>query len=73
MAMALIVMAFLAATDPWKYRFVFDLVILVGVFMVGVHLYGFVKKNQPVIEHLEIVMYLILSLLAWYFYPQPSG
>jgi len=41
--------------------------------MVGVHLYGFVKKNQPVIEHLEIAMYLILSLLAWYFYPQPPG
>jgi hypothetical protein len=73
MAMAVIVMAFLAAMDPWKYRCIFDLVILVGIFMVGVHLYGFVKKNQPVVEHLEIAMYLILSVLAWYFYPQPPG
>ena len=63
----------LAAMDPWKYRSVFDLLILIGIFMVGVHLYGFLKKNQPIIEHLEIALYLILSLLAWYFYPQPPG
>jgi len=45
--MAMIIMAFLAASDPWKYRFVFEMLILVGIFMVGVHLYGFVRKNQP--------------------------
>jgi hypothetical protein len=71
--MAVIIMAFLAATDPWKYRFVFEMLVLIGIFMVGVHLYGFVKKNQPLIEHLEIVMYSLLSLFAWYFYPQPPG
>jgi len=71
--MAVIIMAFLAATDPWKYRFVFELLVLIGVFMVGVHLYGFVKKNQALIEHLEIVMYSLLSLFAWHFYPQPPG
>jgi hypothetical protein len=71
--MAVIIMAFLAATDPWKYRFVFELLVLIGIFMVGVHLYGFMKKNQPLIEHLEIVMYSLLSLFAWHFYPQPPG
>lgn len=70
-AMVLIIMAFLAATDPWKYRLVFDMMILVGVFMVGVHLYGFIKKNQPVVEHLEILLYALVSVLALYFYPQP--
>ena len=73
MVMAVIIMGFLAASDPWKYRFVFEMLMLIGIFMVGVHLYGFVKKNQPLIEHLEIVMYSLLSLLAWYFYPQPPG
>jgi len=72
-AMAIILMAFLAAGDPWKYRFVFELLILVGIFMVGVHLYGFMQKNQPIIEHIEIALYSLLSLLAWHFYPQPSG
>lgn len=71
--MAVIIMGFTAAMDPWKYRCMFELLILTGIFMVGVHLYGFVKKNQPVIEHLEIVMYSLLSLFAWYFYPQPPG
>ena len=71
--MALIIMAFLAASNPWKYRFVFEMLIFVGIFMVGVHLYGFIKKNQPLIEHIEIALYLLLSLSAWYFYPQPPG
>ena len=69
--MALIIMAFLAASNPWKYRFVFEMLVFVGIFMVGVHLYGFIKKNQPVVEHLEILLYSLVSLLAWYFYPQP--
>jgi hypothetical protein len=47
--------------------------IYLGILMAGVHLYGFVKKNQPIIEHLEIALYSLLSLLAWYFYPQPPG
>lgn len=67
---AMIAMAFLAASDPWKYRFVSEMLILVGIFMVGVHLHGFVRKNQPLIEHLEIGLHLLMSLLAWVFYPQ---
>jgi hypothetical protein len=72
-AMSVIIMAFLAARSPWEYRFVFQMLIIIGIFMVGVHLYGFLKKNQPLIEHLEIVLYSLLSLLAWYFYPQPPS
>ena len=71
--MAMMIMAFMTAGNPWKYRFIFEMLILVGVFLVGVHLYGFIEKNQPVIEHLEIVLYSLLSLLAWHFYPQPPG
>ncbi len=70
---AVLIMGLLAATDPWKYRFVFELFILICIFMVGVHLYGFVKKNQPLFEHLEIGMYAIMCLLTWYFYPLPPG
>ena len=69
----IIIMGYLSAWAPWKYRFVFELVILIGLFMVAVHLYGFIKKNQPLIEHLEIIVYSLLSLLAWYFYPQPPA
>ena len=71
--MAMMIMAFMAAGNPWKYRFIFEMLIFVGVFLVGVHLYVFIKKNQLVIEHLEIVLYSLLSLLVWRFYPQPPG
>ena len=67
--LAIIIMAVLAAVDPWKYRFVFDMVIFIGIFQVIVHAYGFFKKTQPLIEHLEIIMYAGLSLLTWIFYP----
>jgi hypothetical protein len=66
-----IILAFMASRDPWAYRSVFDLVILLGVFQVGVHAYGFIRKTQPLVEHLEIGLYALLSALAWLFYPQP--
>lgn len=65
------IMAYLAAYNPWEYRFVFDLVMGIGVFMVLVHVYGFVKKKQPLIEHLEIPLYSVVTILCWYFYPKP--
>lgn len=69
--MPVIILAYLAARDPWGYRFVFDLVILIAIFQVMVHLYGFIRRRQPVIENLEIILYSILAILTWFFYPQP--
>jgi len=66
-----IIMAYVAAGNPWEYRFIFDLVLWIGTFMVAVHFYGFLKRNQPLIEHLEVFFYSGLILLAWYFYPNP--
>ncbi len=60
---------YLAARDPWQYRPVFDLLIVLGVFLTAVHVYGFVRRSQPVFENLEIVLYPLVSALAWYFYP----
>jgi hypothetical protein len=72
-ALSIALMGYLAAHDPWQYRFVFDLVILIGIFLIGVHTYGYIKKNQPVIENVEIILYALVSLLAWYLYPhQPA-
>ena len=67
----LIILLYVGARDPWEYRVLFDFLILATIFAAGVHFYGFVKKSQPLIEHLEIFMYIGLTLLSWYFYPQP--
>ena len=46
---------------------------LIGIFLIGVHAYGYLKKNQPVIENVEIILYALVSFLAWYLYPvQPA-
>jgi hypothetical protein len=66
-----IILMYIGARDPWEYRVVFDLVILATIFAAGVHLYGFLKRSQPVIEHVEIFMYIGLTLVTWYFYPHP--
>ncbi len=70
-SLPVIIVAYLAAIKPWEYRFLFVLVILIGVFQVLVHGYGFIRRTQPLIEHLEIILYALLSVFAWYFYPQP--
>jgi hypothetical protein len=72
-ALSIAIMGYLAAHDPWQYRFVFDLVILIGIFLIGVHAYGYIKKNQPVVENVEIILYALVSLMSWYLYPhQPA-
>jgi len=64
---------YLAARNPWQYRPVFELVMVLGVFGAGVHVYGFIRKSQPMIENLEIGVFLLASALAWYFYPRPPA
>ena len=71
LALPLIILMYIGARDPWEYRVVFDLAILSGIFLLAVHVYGFMKKSQPLFEHLEIIMYTAFLLLTWYFYPQP--
>ena len=69
-ALAIAILCFQAARDPWGYRGAFDLIIMVGIFMTAVHLYGFVKKSQPWFESVEVFLYPLVSLLAWIFYPR---
>jgi len=69
-ALSIALVGFLAARDPWRYRAVFELLIFIGGFMTAVHAYGFVKKIQPRIENVEVLIYPLVSLLAWWLYPQ---
>jgi hypothetical protein len=71
LALPLIVYLFIAAIDPWQYRIIFNLLIAIGTLLCCVHLYGFIKKVQPLLEHIEIILYGIDTLLAWLLYPHP--
>jgi len=68
--LSIAIVGYLAARNPWLYRPVFELVIILGLFGAGVHVYGFIRKSQPMFENLEIVVFLLVSALAWYFYPR---
>lgn len=70
-ALSMIITAFLAIKDPWQFRFFFDQMIMAMFFLFFVHVYGFIKRVQPFIEHVEIVFYGIMALLAWHLYPLP--
>jgi hypothetical protein len=71
LALPLVVYLFIAAIDPWHYRIIFNLLIAIGALLIGVHLYGFIKKVQPLLEHIEIILYGVDTLLAWLLYPRP--
>jgi hypothetical protein len=73
LALPLIAYLFIAAQDPWHYRFIFNLLIAIGTLLFLVHLYGFIKKAQPRLEHIEIILYGLNTLLALLFYPRPPA
>ena len=66
-----IIVSFMAARNPYEFRIIFDLIMLIAVFMVFLHLYGFIRGKQPLIENIEIILYSVLAFLAWFFYPVP--
>ena len=68
-ALSIAIVGFQAARDPWANRSVFDLIILIGIFMTIVHAYGFITRAQPWFENLEVLLYPLVSIGAWLFYP----
>ncbi len=47
----------------------FDLIVVVGVLLAGVHVWGAVRKQQPWTETAEIGLYAGAALAAWLLHP----
>lgn len=62
--------AFRAAITGNGVIFAFEVLIAVFLFMLVVHIYGWIRKIQPITETLENILWLILLLLTLAFYPQ---
>ena len=58
-----------AAADPSAQPFFFELMIWLGVAMLGLHVYGAIKRSQPITETIEIVLWAALLLVTLAFYP----
>jgi hypothetical protein len=63
-AVAVIISLFRAVHDPIGNRGVFDLVAQIGVLMVGVHVWGWLRREQPWTETAEIGLYAAVTVLA---------
>lgn len=56
-------------TSSHSFSYAFDILFVVFALMFVVHVYGAVKRIQPVTETLEIGFWMILFVLNILFYP----
>ena len=59
-----------AATTGLGEVAIFHIWIGMCFFMVGLHIYGAIKKIQPITETLEIALWVLLLVLSLAFYPK---
>lgn len=58
-----------SVTTGTSYSYAFDILFLVFTLMFVVHVYGAIKRMQPITETLEIGFWMILFVLNVLFYP----
>ncbi len=63
------IFAFKAALDPTARPFFFDLMLWIFAGNVLLHIYGAVRKAQPITETFEIILWVVLGLVTLGFYP----
>ena len=63
------IIAIIVTRTPSAIPYFFDLLLWVLGGMLLLHLYGAISKSQPITETLEIVMWVVLSLVTLGFYP----
>ena len=61
--------AFKAAGTPQAQPFFFQLILWLFVGMIGLHVYGAIKRVQPITETIEIGLWVVLLLVTLAFYP----
>ena len=65
----LAVFAFKVAGSPAVKPFFFDLMLWLFVSMIALHIYGAVRKTQPITETIEIFLWVALFMITLCFYP----
>ena len=61
--------AFRVAAIPPAQPFFFELMLWLFAGMIGLHVYGAVKRAQPITETIEIALWVVLLLVTLTFYP----
>jgi len=55
--------------EPSAQPFFFELMLWLFVGMIGLHIYGAIKRTQPITETIEIGLWVMLLLVTLVFYP----
>lgn len=63
------IFAFKAIQTPVAKPFFFDLMLWIFGGMILLHVYGAVRKTQPITETMEIFLWIALSIITLCFYP----
>ena len=63
------VFAFRAATIPAVQSFFFDMLLWILVGSILIHVYGAIRKAQPITETIEILVWFLLLFATVAFYP----
>ena len=63
------ILAFTASSSPATQKFFFNLIMGNFIVMIVVHVYGAIKKIQPVSETYEIIYWVFMLILNLLFYP----
>jgi hypothetical protein len=63
------VFAFMVVGSPAAKPFYFDLMLGLFVTMIALHVYGAIRKTQPITETVEIALWVVLLLITLCFYP----
>ena len=63
------VFAFRVASTPAVQPFFFDLILGVFLVMILIHIYGAIRRIQPITETIEIIFWVLLLLVTLCFYP----
>jgi hypothetical protein len=50
-------------------RFYFDMMLVTFAGMILLHVYGAIRRIQPTTENLEIILWVVLSIVTLLFYP----
>ena len=65
----LAIFAFRVTSEPAAKPFFFDLMLWIIAAMGILHIYGAIRKTQPITETVEIVLWVVLFLATLCFYP----
>jgi len=63
------IFSFKVTQTPDAKKFFFDLMLWIFGGMILLHVYGAIRKTQPVTETFEILMWVVLSTITLCFYP----